>query len=123
MPTGTATNFDWRFAMLDPASLTSLTRVTSRKGESMVSIARRNKMTSKQLGWYNPKVARLKSGNLVTGQAILVPTAAVLAAARDVPNPEVARYPRRARSRPATRPGAATTATAKPAPKPPARRP
>ncbi|HVZ48919.1 MAG TPA: transglycosylase SLT domain-containing protein, partial [Gemmatimonadaceae bacterium] len=110
VPVSSAAGFSDRFAALDSAVLVPWTAVKSKKGESMVSIARRHKMTSKQLGWFNPKVARLKSGNLVSGQTILVPTAAVLAAARDVPNPSIERYPRRARSRPPARPAATTPA-------------
>lgn len=97
VPVGTADGFVDRFGMLDSAALVAVTRVKSKKGESMASIARRHGLTSKQLGWFNPKAARLKSGNLVAGQTILVPSRAVVAAARDVPNPAIERYPRRAR--------------------------
>lgn len=121
VPVATADGFADRFAALDATALVAVTRVKSKKGESMVSIARRNRMTSKQLGWYNPRVARLKSGNLVTGQTILVPSHAVVAVARDVPNPSIERYPRRARSRPRTRPATTGGAPAKASVKPPAK--
>lgn len=111
VPVGAADGFADRFGALDSAARAGLTRVKSKKGESMASIARRHGITSKQLGWFNPKAARLKSGNLVTGQTIVVPSATVVAAARDVPNPAIERYPRRARS----------TTTARPAAKAPAK--
>jgi membrane-bound lytic murein transglycosylase D len=95
VPPGSAVDFDTRYFALDSADRVALTRVTSKKGESMTSIARRHKLTAKQLNWYNPKAQRLKSGNLVPGQPILVPSTAVAAAARDVPNPAIERYPRR----------------------------
>jgi membrane-bound lytic murein transglycosylase D len=119
VPVGAATAFEERFVALDSADRTSLTRVKSRKGESMASIARKHGLTAKKLGWYNPRVARLKSGNLVAGQTILVPTVAVASAARDVPNPAIERYPRRARVRPVAR--TAASAARKPAPATPPR--
>ena len=99
-----ADGFAARFATLDSATLKSTSRVISKKGESMSSIARKHQLTAKQLNWYNPQASRLKSGNLAPGQAITVPAAAVVAAARDVPNPSIERYPRRARARPAANP-------------------
>jgi membrane-bound lytic murein transglycosylase D len=102
VPPGAADGFDARYAALDSADRVALARVTSKKGESMASIARKHKLTAKQLNWYNPKVSRLKTGNLVPGQTILVPSSAVASAARDVPNPAIERYPRRSR-RPVSR--------------------
>lgn len=112
IPAGSADGFADHYAALAPERRLGVTRVTSKKGESIASIAKRSHLTVKQLNWYNPKVVRLKSGNLVAGQAILVPTHAVVAAATDVPNPSIERYPRRARP---TR--AAAKAPAKPAAK------
>jgi membrane-bound lytic murein transglycosylase D len=119
VPVGSASIFAESFAALDSADRSAFIRVKSKKGESMASIARKHSLTAKQLNWYNPKAARLKSGNLVTGQTILVPTPAVAGAARDVPNPAIERYPRRAVRRAPVRSSAAakapaTTATAKP---------
>jgi len=80
---------------LDETERRAVERVVSKKGQTMVSIAKQHKMTSKQLAWYNPKVAKLKSGALRVGQTILVPRSDVVALARDVPNPSVERYPSR----------------------------
>ena len=104
VPAGMADGFAERFSALDSADLVGLISVRSKTGESMTSIARKNKLTAKQLNWYNPKATRLKSGNLVPGQPILIPTRAVVSSARDVPNPSIERYPRRSRSRPPVRP-------------------
>ena len=113
VPPGTATGFDERFAALDSADRVPFTRLTSKKGESMASIARKHKLTAKQLGWYNQRVSRLKSGNLVPGQTILVPSVAVATAAKDVPNPSIERYPRR-RSTTAKTPPKKKTPSARP---------
>jgi membrane-bound lytic murein transglycosylase D len=102
VPPGAGTAFSSRYAELDSAATTAWRTVTSKKGESMASIARKHGLTAKKLGWYNPSVARLKSGNLVPGQAIRVPSLEVANAALDVPNPAIERYPRRSR-RPVTR--------------------
>jgi membrane-bound lytic murein transglycosylase D len=126
VPVGSAEIFEASFAALDTADRVAVTKVISKKGESITSIARKHGLTAKQLNWYNPKAARLKSGNLVTGQPILVPTLAVARAARDVPNPSIERYPRRAVRRTPVRSAAtakkpavpATTADTKPSTKP-----
>ena len=98
VPQGSADAFAVRFAALDPDERAGVTRVHSKKGDSMWSIAHARGLTTKQIGWYNPKVSRLKNGNLVPGQVILVPTRATLRAAADVPNPTLERYPHRAKA-------------------------
>ena len=114
VPPRSAAAFARRFAALDPDERTGVTLVRSKKGDSMFSIAHAHGLTSRQLAWYNPKVSRLKSGSLVTGQTILVPTRATVSAAVDVPNPSLERYPHRATA-PAKRKAAAPTMKA-PAP-------
>jgi transcription elongation factor len=93
--------------------------VESKKGQSMASIGRKHDLTAKQLGWFNPKVAKLKSGALRAGQVILVPRRDVVALARDVPNPSIEKYPvrRRATGVRRTRAGAAMSSAKKPAAK------
>ncbi|MHB1096572.1 MAG: lytic transglycosylase domain-containing protein [Gemmatimonadaceae bacterium] len=92
---GRAFGFDERFTALEPDERRALDRIVSKKGQTMLSIAKKHGVTSKQLAWYNPKVVKLKSGALRTGQAIYVPRRDVVAMARDVPNPSVERYPSR----------------------------
>jgi membrane-bound lytic murein transglycosylase D len=108
VPVGRATNFDERFSALEVDERRALTKLESKKGQSMASIARAHGITAKQLAWYNPKVAKLKSGTLLAGQMILVPRRDVVALARDIPNPSVERYPKR---RAVRRVGAKTTTT------------
>jgi membrane-bound lytic murein transglycosylase D len=97
VPAGTREGFDERFSALDSSERTAVTRVTTKKGQTMSSVARAHGLTAHQLGWYNPKAIRLKSGNLAAGQTLLVPTSATVRAASDVPNPSIERYPRRAK--------------------------
>jgi len=98
VPSGSAAAFGARFAALDSAARRAFTRVETKKGESMASIARKRGLTIKHLAWYNPKMQRLKSGNLVAGQRLLVPSKATVAAALDVPNPSIEKFPRRAKA-------------------------
>ena len=95
VPTGRAAGFEERFSALDPDERRALQRVESKKGQTMLSIAKAHGVTQKELGWYNAKVAKLKSGALRAGQLILVPRRDVVALARDIPNPSIERYPRR----------------------------
>ena len=98
VPPGSAVEFADKLAALEPAERAAGKRVESKKGESMASIAKRNGLKVRQLAWFNRKVERLKSGNLRAGQAIFVPALATVAAALDVPDPSIERYPRRARA-------------------------
>ena len=93
VPVGEAEGFDSAFAALDSADRKAFSRLVSKKGETLPTLARRAKTTTRALQWYNPKlqIAR-KSGRVVAGQTILVPAAAVVAAARDVPDPAIEIY-------------------------------
>ncbi len=108
VPSGAAEGFDERFAALEPSERAAVRALTTKKGESMASIAKKNGITAKQLVWYNPRAERLKSGNLVAGQAILLPSRQTVSAAVDVPNPSIERYPRK------PKPKAKATAAKKP---------
>ncbi|MEK7240204.1 MAG: transglycosylase SLT domain-containing protein [Gemmatimonadota bacterium] len=108
VPVGSAAGFGERFDALESGERRALTRLESRKGQSMTSIARTHDLTARQLGWYNPKAKRLKSGALRAGQVILVPRRDVAVLARDVPNPAIEKYPVRRRASSARRAGAGT---------------
>jgi membrane-bound lytic murein transglycosylase D len=92
IPAGAGPAFDSLFTALNRGERTGLSVWHSKSGESMARIARRHGLTAKQLAWYNPKAARLKNGDLHAGQVIRIPTAAVVTAARDVPDPAIERY-------------------------------
>lgn len=89
---GAADSFPSAFANLPASERTGLTTVLSKKGESVASIAHKHRITTAQLALFNPKLRRLKSGNLAPGQSVLVPTASVAAAASAVPDPSIERY-------------------------------
>jgi len=99
VPVGRAESFDSSFAALSPDDRRAFTKVVTKKNETMASIANRSGRTVRQLSWYNPKVEKNKRGRLYPGQTILVPTAAVTAAAQDVPDPSIERYGSPARGR------------------------
>ena len=92
VPAGRSAAFDSAFAALGAEELKPFARVTSKKGESLADIAQRSRLTAKQVAWYNPKLSVTKSGRLTAGQTILIPSAAVASAARDVPDPAIERY-------------------------------
>ncbi len=92
IPQGQADSFAVRLADLSASEREGLRRVESKKGESVATIARHAGITTRQLDTYNPKLERLKSGNLVSGQIVLVPSKAVVDAAVAVPDPAIERY-------------------------------
>ena len=89
---GAADSFPSAFGNLPASERTGLRTVVSKKGESVASIARKHGLSTAQLALFNPKLKRLKSGNLAAGQTVLVPAASVAAAASSVPDPSIERY-------------------------------
>jgi len=94
VPVGHAVGFDSAFAALDGEARAAYRHVDAKKGQTFASVAASNGLSVKQLKWYNPKVTTPKSGRLRTGQELVVPTRAVVAAALDVPDPSIERYGR-----------------------------
>jgi membrane-bound lytic murein transglycosylase D len=92
VPIGTATRFDTAYAELSEDERKAFTRMTTKKGATMVSAARAGGITTKQLKWYNPKLKASKSGKLPVGRVVLLPSPAVVAAAYDIPDPAIERY-------------------------------
>jgi membrane-bound lytic murein transglycosylase D len=93
VPVGAAASFDSAFAALPAAERTAYTRVVSKKGDTRITLARKGHITSKQLAWYNPKLeVAKKSGRVVAGQVVLIPSEAVVDAAREVPDPSIEIY-------------------------------
>ena len=93
VPVGAAAGFDSAFSALDEADRRAFAKIVSKKGETLPTLARRANTTPRALQWYNPRleIAR-RSGRVVAGQTVLVPSAPVVAAARDVPDPSLEIY-------------------------------
>lgn len=92
VPVGKAAGFDSAFTALPDSVRKAFGKLTSRKGETRATLAKRAGLTVTQLNAYNRSLRVAKSGRVVSGQTVLVPTRAVLAAARSVPDPSVERY-------------------------------
>ena len=91
IPLGTV-GFDSAFAALPVAERTAYKRSASRKNDTMVRLAARAGISVKQLEWYNPTLKATRRGHVAAGETVLFPTAAVVSAARDVPDPSIERY-------------------------------
>lgn len=90
LPVGAAATFQAQFAALPDEARESFTKVTSRKGQTLGSIASGRKLNARILSWYNPSLSATK--RLPVGRTVLIPAGHVVAAARDVPNPGIERY-------------------------------
>jgi peptidoglycan lytic transglycosylase D len=96
VPPGRAAGFDSALAALAPEDRVATRRVQAKKGQTLTSIAAAAGLSARQVRWYNPRLEVPKSGRLKTGQTVVVPAIAVVSAARDVPDPAVEIYGRRA---------------------------
>lgn len=92
LPVGKGEGFEAAYDSLPEEDRRAFTRLTTKKGESLRSLASRAGVPARQLGWYNRDLRPNKRGVLPTGLAVLVPSATVLAAARDVPDPSIEIY-------------------------------
>ncbi len=93
IPSGASNEFGDAFAALPKSERTGVSTVVSKKGDRLETIANGAGIATRHLVLFNPKLKRLKSGKVVPGQQILVPTPAVAVAAIPVPDPSIERYP------------------------------
>ena len=92
VPVGKAEVFDAAYEALPEEDRRAFTRLTTKKGESMRSLAVRSGVSAKQLGWFNRDLKPNKRGALPAGLTVLIPSPSVLAAALDVPDPSIEIY-------------------------------
>jgi membrane-bound lytic murein transglycosylase D len=92
VPVGAADSFPAALAALPTADRKGLSTAETKKGETLESIAHKAGISERQLALYNPTLKHFKSGRLVVGQPVLIPTEAVASAATSVPDPSIERY-------------------------------
>jgi membrane-bound lytic murein transglycosylase D len=93
IPQGSAASFDSVFNALPKDERVGARRVETRKGDYLETIAERYHVRTKSVLLFNPKAERSrKTGRLAAGQILLIPSAAVVAAATDAPDPSIERY-------------------------------
>jgi membrane-bound lytic murein transglycosylase D len=92
VPPACAPTFSESFAALDSAERIGAAVHATKKGESFASIAAKAGISVTALRRYNPRTKVASATVLPAGQKVLVPTAATVAAARDVPDPSIERY-------------------------------
>jgi membrane-bound lytic murein transglycosylase D len=102
VPVGRAAGFAAALAALPESERRGVTRVETKKKQTLVDLARATGRSPQLLAAFNPGLEYGKKKRLVPGQTVLVPTAAVAAAARDIP----AAPPERAAAPPEPRRGA-----------------
>jgi len=92
VPVGQGTTFADAFAALDSTTRHAYAILTTRRGETWATLARRSGVSVRELRIYNHGLSASKSGHLPMDERVLVPTAAVIKAALDVPDPSIERY-------------------------------
>lgn len=100
IPEGTGERFQSVFDGLPKSELVAYKRATTRKGDRLETLADRYGTTIRGIQALNPHIERSrKTGRLAAGQVMLIPTAAVAAAATNAPDPRIERYSRSASAR------------------------
>jgi membrane-bound lytic murein transglycosylase D len=93
IPPGSGETFDSLFAAIPKAAKVATRVVESKKGDTVDRLAEKNRLSSRSLLAFNPNLRRVKSsGRIVSGQAVLIPSPSVAAAALDVPDPSIEKY-------------------------------
>ena len=92
VPKGHADGFDSAYAQLASSDRSAFTKSSVKKGETMTSIAQRAGVSVRSLTWYNRGLKPTKRGRLPLGQAVLLPSSAVVAGALDIPDPSVEKW-------------------------------
>ncbi|MEP7088016.1 MAG: transglycosylase SLT domain-containing protein [Gemmatimonadota bacterium] len=92
VPRGHADGFDSAYAQLASSDRAAFTRSSVKKGETMSSIAQRAGVSVRSLTWYNRGLKATKRGRLPIGEAVLLPSSAVVAGALDIPDPSVEKW-------------------------------
>lgn len=93
LPVGAGAAFDSSLHALPDEELIAYKAVSSKKGERIEDLAYRVHSSSRAIATFNPQLKRSrKTGKLVPGQTVLVPTAAVVAAATSAPDPSIEIY-------------------------------
>ncbi len=86
VPRGCAPGFAERLALMDPAERAAVETREVTKGETLTGVAKSLNLTTTALRQFNPKLVVNANGTLRTGTTLSVPTAAVRAAWRAVPD-------------------------------------
>ncbi len=93
IPVGSASTFDSLLRALPQEERVGVRRVLSKKGDYPETVAERYGLRTRQVLLFNPKAERSKkTGRLAAEQVLLIPSAAVAAAATDAPDPSIERY-------------------------------
>jgi LysM repeat protein len=92
VPVGFAEGFAESFNAIPEAERAGVQRVTVSKIQSVPELAARYRITAGQFARYNPNFRKTPRGNVAAGQTVLIPTAATLRGAREVPDPAIERY-------------------------------
>jgi membrane-bound lytic murein transglycosylase D len=93
IPLGSVAGFDSAFAALSIDDRTAFKPAVTKKNETIYDLAYRTKASVKAINAFNPTLKKVrKTGKLIPGQTVVIPTTAVLAAAVSVPDPEIEKY-------------------------------
>lgn len=84
VPLGTDSLVREAYDSLAPDDRSGWVLVEPKKGETLAALAKRHERTVRELGWYNPGLRTARSGAIVAGQAVRVPTREAIAGARVV---------------------------------------
>jgi membrane-bound lytic murein transglycosylase D len=92
VPVSSAAGLDSLLELLPKAERAAFKAITPKNNTTIKTLSAKYGITSRQFVWYNPAFRKSKSGQIAAGRTVLIPTAASLAGARDIPDPAIERY-------------------------------
>ncbi|MEX2179407.1 MAG: transglycosylase SLT domain-containing protein [Gemmatimonadaceae bacterium] len=93
VPVGTQSSFDSVYATLPAEERTGARTVKAGNGATWATLGRKHNISARSMAVFNPRVkANRNSGRIAAGTTVLVPAAAVVDAARSVPDPAIEIY-------------------------------
>ena len=92
LPVGSATRFDSAYGEMKSADRAGIKRISIERSTTIATLKSKYKLSTRQFMWYNPTYRKTSTGKVPAGRTILIPTAATLSGARDVPDPSIEKY-------------------------------
>ncbi len=92
LPKDCGAEFALAFTLIPNAEKSGTQRYTVKNSSTIATVSHKFSISSRQFVWFNPQYKKSRNGVVGAGKVVLIPTAATLLAARDLPDPAIEKY-------------------------------